>query len=104
MRVLFRFCCSLLFAFVYLGSSTEVFSQARVAGIVREIQGPVSWRKNRHSKISNRLDSRLNQARILYVNEQLRVGRGGKARLILCSGPKDIPPPVGWFTVSVSSE
>jgi hypothetical protein len=104
MRVLFRFCCSLLFAFVYLGSSPGVFSQARVAGIIREIHGPVFWRKTRHSKVSNRLDPRLDQARILYVNEELRVGRGGKARLILCSGPKDIPPTLGWFKVSVSSE
>jgi hypothetical protein len=93
-----------LFAFIYLGSSTEVFSQARVAGIIREIQSPVSWRKSRHSKISSRLDPRLDQARILYANEELRVGRGGKARLILCSGPKDIPPPAGWYTVTVSSE
>jgi len=104
MKVLFRFCCTLLFAFVYLGSATEIFSQARVAGIILEIHGPVSWRKTRRSKIPTRLDQRLDQARILYVNEQLKVGRGGKARLILCSGPKDIPPPMDWFTVSASSE
>ena len=90
-------------ALALAGSAFPVFSQNRVAGIIQEVSGTTYWKKSRKAK-AIRLDPRSDQARILYVGEQVRSDRDGSLRLVLCDGERTISGQSAWVTISVSNE
>ena len=90
-------------AIFLLVSSGEVYSQGRVAGILRELHGVAYLKKDSKAK-EIQLDIHRDQARILYVGEQVRSGRGGVLRILLCGGEKTLRGRSAWFTISVAEE
>lgn len=95
-----------LTSFLVLGTfCSEVFGQSQVAGIIQEIKGTVYWKKNRKTK-PIRLDPRHDQARIVYVGEEVRTERDGFLQLVLCDDEKKIIQGrrSAWFLISTASE
>jgi hypothetical protein len=88
-------------ALVALIMPGEAFCQAEaIAGIVKDVHGPVSLKQGKSDKTGVKLDSRYDQARLLYVGQEISCGPGGSIYLSLCNGDeyqdKQIQGPAGY--------
>jgi hypothetical protein len=94
--------------FVILIAPAEAFCQSEaIAGIVKDVHGPVSLKQGKNDKTGVKLDSRYDKARLLFVDQEIYCGPGGVIYLSLCNGDeyedKEIQGP-GGYTISPANK
>ena len=102
MRVVIR-SLAISVAFISITFPGHAFTEeARIAGIVIDLDGPVFLKRD---KKEIKLHPDYDRARLLFVGEEIRCGRGGVVHLRLCNrGKEEIRGPTGWRTISASEE